>query len=197
MARYKIKTTVDITDRQSIDLIKEEGKGYIGWPGRLNQDKNQGMLLDVLPLIQHHSVVLVFAGVKDEDVLEQHKLFNEYKDIIVYLGALTKEQMAEFYQQMDIVVLPSKNEAFGLVLIESLASGVYTLVSDRFGALDYIKDDVTSIVFDPKSITDLSNKLHYAITTKTDSNFFKKLYSNNFSMDNIVKQFINISEILG
>jgi len=105
---------------------------------------------------------------------------------------LTHKEMVDFYYKMDLIVLPSLNEAFGLVLIEALASGCNTLVSARFGALDYIKEDVSGITFNPHNVIELQEKIKEALLNKKPTQYFKDLYINNFSMDEIMKQFLNL-----
>jgi glycosyltransferase involved in cell wall biosynthesis len=97
--------------------------------------------------------------------------------------------MKYFYNQMDIIVLPSLNEAFGLVLIEALSLGAKTLVSWRFGAISYIKEPIDFMTFDPKNPLELANKINDFILKTYSKIIFQKLYSKYFRMDNIVFQF--------
>lgn len=185
-------TTINSIERKEISIVKESKFTYIGCPGRINSDKNQSLLIDILSVLNDNTIILVFAGSKDEDVLVKHKDYTQFQNRIIYLGNLSKEEMVDFYAKMDVIILPSLNEAFGLVLIESLASGATTLVSNRFGALGYIKQDVGLITFDPKNSIDLANKLKTVLTNRPPEAYFKQLYHSNFSMEEIVNQFISI-----
>lgn len=187
-------TTITITDKKDISLIKVKDELYIGCPGRLHPDKNQTILLDLLPALNNKNVVLVFAGSNQNNFLQNHKNFHNYADQIIYLGNLSREEMVDFYNKMDVIVLPSFNEAFGLVLIEALASGCNTLVSSRFGALDYIKEDVSSIMFNPHDIEELKYKLEKMLVNKKPPKYFRDLYENNFSLDEISKKILSIIE---
>lgn len=187
-------TTVFNTDKKDISLNKEIGKIYIGCPGRLHPDKNQNFLIDALLELNNKNHVLVLVGSKQSDYLLKHKNYHKYKNQILHLGILSREEMADFYSKMDLVVLPSLNESFGLVFIEALASGCTTLVSSRFGALDYIKEDVSSITFNPKDLNELKTKIKEALLKKKSSQYFKDLYKDNFSMDEVVKQFLSLIE---
>lgn len=185
-------TSVTTTKVDNIDLIHKQGSIYIGCPGRLNKDKNQKILLDSLPFINNKNIILVFAGEDEENVLKSHPNYKKYISQIIYLGVLSREKMIGFYNKMDIIVLPSLNEAFGLVYIEALALGKKTLVSNKFGALDYIKEDTGDISFDPKNIEELVDKIQNLLTSNINSNYFKDLYDSNFSMDQIVSSFNKI-----
>lgn len=180
-------TAVSQIKEEPITLIKQSDNVYIGCPGRLNADKNQKLLLDILPLLNNKNIILVFAGSDEENVLARHPSYPDYKDQIVYLGILSKEMMVGFYKSMDIIVLPSLNEAFGLVFIESLAMGKKTLVSNRFGALGYIKEDTNDISFDPYEPKDLNTKIQNLLASKKNESYFKNLYISNFSIENIAE----------
>src|SRR5699024_2836913 len=50
------------------------------------------------------------------------------------VGELTEEQLAELYDQADLVLLASKAESFGLVVREATAAGIPSLVTVGTGA---------------------------------------------------------------
>lgn len=187
-------TSVANTKKKHISLVKSKHKIYIGCPGRMHPDKNQNLLLDVLFELKQEDLILVFAGAIQSDFLRNHKNYQSLEHQIILLGNLSSAEMVDFYHKMDFIVLPSLNEAFGLVLIEALASGCQTLVSSRFGALDYIKEDVSFMTFDPQDVDDLKHKLKEALIHKKPSQFFRDLYENNFSLDKILKGFLSLIE---
>ena len=193
---YNLPFTTSVTaiKEESIDIIIETGKTYIGCPGRLNKDKNQKILLDILPMLNNENIILVFAGPDEENVLQSHPNYKNYRGQIVYLGILSREKMIGFYNAMDLIVLPSHNEAFGLVFIEALALGRRTLVSNRFGALDYIKEDMLDISFDPKNPEELTIKIQNLLTSNKDIEYFRGLYDSNFSLEKIVSSVNKIIE---
>lgn len=186
-------TSVKSVKEDEIDLVKESGKIYIGCPGRLNTDKNQKILLDTLPLLNNPDIVMVFAGSDEENVIKDHKNSTEYCHQIIYLGVLSKEQMVGFYSAMDLIVLPSLNEAFGLVLIEALAMGKKTLVSNRFGSLGYINHEaISTLSFDPRNVQELTHKIQKVLNSGIKSSYYRNIYDSHFQMENIVSSFNKI-----
>lgn len=186
--------TTSILDykNQGLPIVKDPGKIYVGCPGRLHPDKNQGLLVDMLHTTKNKKLVLCFVGGIDEDVVRKHPFYNNCENQILYLGKLNREEMVSFYEQMDVIVLPSLNESFGLVFIEAIACGANTLVSNRFGALGYINEDVSRLTFDPKSSSDLIEKLNNAINDPQPKSYFMALYQHHFSMEEIIRKFISI-----
>jgi glycosyltransferase involved in cell wall biosynthesis len=178
----------------SIDFQRKTDNFYLGCPGRIDKEKNQSLILELLYKLNDDRFIAVFAGRNDINLLQKHTYYERFSEQIIFLGNLSKEQMITFYIEMDVIILPSLSEAFGLVLIEALASGCNTLVSSRFGALDYIKEDVSTITFNPSDVEDLKNKLEAALVDKKSTQYFKELYINNFSMNEIIKQFLTLIE---
>lgn len=96
-----------------------------------------------------------------------HKAFF-YKLMIKLLGLEQKVEllpkqsdMNEFYNTIDCYVLPSLNEAFGLVVTEAGASFKPSLVSSTTGVSELIKDCDNGFIFDRKknSVMNLAKKL--------------------------------------
>lgn len=67
-----------------------------------------------------------------------------------------QEDMQKFYQSIDCYVLPSLNEAFGLVVTEAASNGKPSLISSTTGAKDIIVDGENGFVFD-RTKTPLKN----------------------------------------
>jgi len=67
--------------------------------------------------------------------------FQSYRGQIPLIrhGALSQEQLASEFQRASVLVLPSAEEAFGLVVVQALQCGVPCIVSDRVGAKDLIQ----------------------------------------------------------
>ena len=56
------------------------------------------------------------------------------------LGSLSQAELADRFRTADCLVLPSRNESFGMVVPEALAAGLPTVVSDRVGAAELIEE---------------------------------------------------------
>lgn len=56
-------------------------------------------------------------------------------------GKLAHDQLSKLLPQMDCLVLPSRLESFGMVVVEALAAGVPVIVSDHAGSSEAIRAD--------------------------------------------------------
>ena len=61
-------------------------------------------------------------------------------DLGRFLGHRDNVEIAQIYSQHHTLILPSVNEARGLVVNESLASGMHAVVSNKCGLTDLMKD---------------------------------------------------------
>jgi glycosyltransferase involved in cell wall biosynthesis len=123
----------------------------IGMAARLATEKGVEVLLEALPRILErypHAQVL-FAG-QHQDVLGEHEYYQRLMPAIQkyqaqnhwdFLGVLNPSQMAAFYPNLDVLVVPSLNstEAFGLVQIEAMMNGTPCVSSSLPGVRQPIR----------------------------------------------------------
>jgi glycosyltransferase involved in cell wall biosynthesis len=123
-----------------------DGRGpVIGMAARLASEKGIEVLLNALPRVLevYPEAQVLFAG-QYENVMGEESyarrldpLFREYEDQgrWQFLGVLNPLQMAAFYPNLDVVVVPSLNstETFGLVQVEAMLRGTPSIASDLPG----------------------------------------------------------------
>ena len=66
---------------------------------------------------------------------------------IVRHGAVSQQRLAEAFREASVLVLPSWEEAFGLVVPQALNCGLPCVVSDRVGASDLIRQGENGSIF--------------------------------------------------
>ncbi|MBA6152679.1 glycosyltransferase [Gelidibacter maritimus] len=181
---------------KSLSIKKSDSVINIGCPGRLLADKNHSMVIEAVYRLKktHTSPMrLYIAGNgsyrnKLETLVKDLKLEQE----VVFLGLLNVNEMAAYYEAMDVVVLPSFHEAFGLVFIEAIALGTPVLVSKAFGALDFInsqKFPLEDYTFNPQEPHELIYKLApYLNHRGFNADYFKTMYSETFEKEVIYKK---------
>ena len=65
---------------------------------------------------------------------------------LIQRGSVPQAELAAAFQEMDVLVLPSAEEAFGLVVVQALQCGVPCIVSERVGAKDLVRDGETGSI---------------------------------------------------
>jgi glycosyltransferase involved in cell wall biosynthesis len=79
----------------------------------------------------------------------------------VLAGKVAEPELPAYYSACDLLVLPSLSrlEAFGLVLVEAMASSRPVVASDLPGVREVIKDGKTGLLCEPFSAKDLAEKI--------------------------------------
>ena len=108
-----------------------DGHFVIGHIGRFMPEKNHDFLLDVFAecVKKEKNCKLLLAG--EGELLTQIKekaVALGLEDKVVFLGPVTNPE--DWYQTMDVFVLPSHFEGFGIVNIEAQAAGLPCVTSD-------------------------------------------------------------------
>ena len=84
--------------------------------------------------------------------------------------------MEYFYKSIDCLILPSINEAFGLVVLEAMSYSKPALVSSTAGACEIIDDNNNGFIFIRKSIYMLLKNLKKIINIyKNDFTLYQKI----------------------
>lgn len=68
------------------------------------------------------------------------QLQDRYKDV-VWMGVLKREKLAQIYAAADVFVFPSRNETFGLVMLEAMACGTPVAAFPVDGPLQVLSDE--------------------------------------------------------
>jgi glycosyltransferase involved in cell wall biosynthesis len=80
---------------------------------------------------------------------------------LFFQGPVSQHQLAEKMREASILVLPSLEEGFGLVVAQALSCGTPCIVSDVVGAKDLIKNRDNGSVFPVKDSEALSEELNF------------------------------------
>jgi len=123
----------------------ENKKPVIGMAARFATEKGVEILLNALPRIleRYPDTLVQFVG-PYQNIIGEEGYFQRLAEQIKrfeqggnwqFLGSLNPEQMAAFFPNLDVLVLPSLNstEAFGLVQIEAMMNGVPCVASSLPG----------------------------------------------------------------
>ncbi len=130
--------------------------------GRLVPIKNVGALITTTGHLQRQGlrVSLTIAGDGAQrpslEALTQREAVHD----VTFLRFVTGDSLVEAYVNADVLVLPSLNEPWGLVVNEAAACGTPSVVSTRCGVVDdLIRDGETGLTFDPAIPGDLERAL--------------------------------------
>lgn len=95
----------------------------------------------------------------------------EHESWIHLHGPLPKRQLAAAFQEAHLLVLPSWEEAFGLVVPQALNCGVPCIVSSRVGASDLVQSRVNGSVFPVGNVEALATEMSWWLRNQTAFHF--------------------------
>lgn len=84
-------------------------------------------------------------------------------DKVEWIGAIPNSEVAEFYRSLDVVVVPSRKESFGVTAVEGSACE-RPIIASRVGGLpEVVKDQVTGLMVEPENVDSLAQAMEYLI----------------------------------
>ncbi|MGK5171494.1 glycosyltransferase family 4 protein [Geodermatophilus sp. CPCC 205761] len=143
-----------------------DGDGpHIGFLGRIVEEKGLQYLVRAVRALPDPTLRLLvggdFAGVVGGSVVDEVRRLAGEDPRIRLLGFLPEEQIPDLYASLDVFALPSVNafEAFGIVQVEAMMSGVPVLASDLPGVRTPVQETGFGVVVPPRDVAALTAAL--------------------------------------
>lgn len=201
-----IYNCVDLSTYQanpSLDLRKEYNLEsdtlLIGCISRLIPSKGVQDLIKALEILKGRVKVFAFVAGDGphlnylQDMAKEAKLEN-----IQFLGY--RNDIKDFLRNIDIFVLPSHSEGFGVSVAEAMALGVPVIATNVGGIPEIIKNNEDGIIVNPESPNDLANAIEILATNADLRNKFSKkgeeYIVNNFSKEKMINEIDTLYENL-
>jgi glycosyltransferase involved in cell wall biosynthesis len=146
------------------------GHKVIGMVARLAAEKGAEYLVRALPgiLNEHPAARVLYAG-QYQDVMGEEAyaamlapLIEALGDRWQFLGLISDEELAAFFQICDVVVVPSTNstESFGIVQVEGMTCGTPAVASDMAGVRQPVLQTGMGEVFKIGDVQALAQKIN-------------------------------------
>ena len=120
--------------------------------GRLSWQKGPDILVEAIPAIlrRHPSSRFVFAGEGDmRDALESRIRQLGVAHAVRFVGYRSGDELVRLYKLADVVCMPSRNEPFGIVVLEAWSAGKPVLASQNGGPAEYVRHEVNGLKIYP------------------------------------------------
>jgi glycogen(starch) synthase len=82
-----------------------------------------------------------------------------FRDRIHFTGWLRPAELAEWYAAADVLVVPSRYEPFGMVVLEGMLYGLPIAASAVGGPAEILEDERTGLLFPPGDVAALAQQL--------------------------------------
>jgi glycosyltransferase involved in cell wall biosynthesis len=119
--------------------------GFLG--GLNNTNKGLDLLLKAVSMLENTKYKLHIGG--------DGKLLDHFKKLAAeaaienncrFYGEIARDEIPQFYSQLDLFILPSRYETFGIVLIEAMAGGVPVIATKCGGPEDIVTESTGVLV---------------------------------------------------
>ena len=160
-----------------LDENKAKRKGKIvGFVGNLEKIKRAEYLPDIFNLIFNDNKDVSFVIIGDGSLKDDVKSrCNDYKLPVKFTGRIEPYKVCEYMNAMDVIVLPSRNESWGCVLLEANACEVYAVATNTGGIPEVVGVYGTIVENnDDTVVIDISN----AVKEVLNKNFDMTIVSN-------------------
>jgi phosphatidylinositol alpha-1,6-mannosyltransferase len=78
---------------------------------------------------------------------------------VCFVGAVTPDELPDYYRLADLFVMPSTGEGFGIAFLEAMATGVPVIGGNRDGSLDPLGDGRFGAAIDPQDCDALASAI--------------------------------------
>ncbi len=148
------------TARRAAAIGLDSRRFNVGLFGRISEYKGQHLLIEAVDRLRERGrdVVGWIIGEPFEpaylESLRRKVADRRLQDHVRFVGF--QERPQELMPAFDVVTLTTKNETFGLVLIEAMRAGVAVIGSDEGGVPEIIDDGRTGLLFRSWDAADLA-----------------------------------------
>jgi D-inositol-3-phosphate glycosyltransferase len=194
-------------------LGKAQARQYLGFGnekiilfvGRIDPLKGIDKLIKALPYlrnIQGLKLLVIGGGEHSHHEIEQLRELAcnlKIEHLVTFLDLVKHEQLPYFYSGADVCVVPSYYESFGLVALESLASGTPVVATDVGDFRNIIREGETGYVVGDNVPHHLADKIALLLSRpNTDEEYAQLIRAtvSKFSWSNIAEAIIRDCELV-
>ena len=138
---------------------------FVGGLDAAHYFKGVDVLLEACARLKAPWQLLIVGDGNCRPIFEERSRALGISDRVHFVGSVPFEDLPEVYRAADVHVLPSldRSEAFGVVTLEAMATGIPSVVSDLPGVRSVIVAEGTGLLAEPGSIESLALALERLI----------------------------------
>jgi glycosyltransferase involved in cell wall biosynthesis len=193
----------DYSDLPRVGLFKKkiglnDSERIILFLGRLHRIKGVDLLVRAFASVAHKrdNVTLVIVGPDEGCLDELNALVNALQigTSVKIVGPLYGSNKLEAYVDAEVVVLPSRYEAFPMGILEAYACGKPVVASNVGSISDLVIDGVTGFLVKPESVSQLASSLLQIMDSHENAAMMgakgKKVVEEKFQLSAVVKKLL-------
>ncbi len=142
----------------------------IGVVSRLAEIKGMDLVIPAFNEARKNNSRLRLLIVGDGNLrtlMEQQRIASPYYTDIEFVGMRRQSELQQWYDRIDILLMPSRSEGFGLTAIEGMARGCVPVVANVGGLPEVVTNDC-GLRHEPENINDIANRIIECIACLKD-----------------------------
>ena len=162
--------------------------------------KGQDVLIKAISILKNNypNIKCLLAGNppkgQEKNIYYLNKMSEELgvKENVYILGNIN--DIPNFLNEIDIFVMPSRYDGFGISLIEAMSMGIPCIASNIDGPKEILKDNKFGLLFTSEDYNDLAEKIESIINKSYECNQeeIKKYIHENYEIKSMVKHLIEV-----
>ncbi len=162
--KFIISKYTQIEARKILQL--PEDQIIVGIIGRIDPEKGQEFLIKAIHQLKQNGKIIHAVIIGEETSGDKRQYLQYLKNLSKDLDIIDLIHFCPFqkdvplaYAALDIFVMASTHETYGLVTLEAMSAGLPVVAAFAGGTKELIKDRETGLFFESKNANDLANKL--------------------------------------
>lgn len=169
-------------DKKSLNLV---------YTGRIDENKNLITTIKCCDKILKSKYDVTLNVIGEITSNRYKKIMNDY-DFIHYYGPKKPKEIIDIYKKMDLFVMPSKHETFGLTYVEAMAQGLPIIYTKDEGFDQFFQPGEVGYPIVYNDYNEMAEKIEFIL--QNYANITKNCVKNSlkFNWDDISLQYIEI-----
>lgn len=138
----------------------------IGVVSRLENIKGMDLVVPAFAQVKacHPEMQLLIVGDGSlRKQMEEQTHETGLKKAVEFAGRQPQEKLVSYYDRIDILLMPSRSEGFGLTAIEGMARGCVVVAARTGGLPEVIRDGEVGLLHKPEQVEDLAAQINKLI----------------------------------
>ena len=148
----------------AVEARRQPGVRIVGCIGSVTVNKNQRLLVEALASLQDSAVTAVFLGEGSDAIADEARALG-VGDRVLACGY--QPHASRWLPLFDLLVVPSKTEGQGLVVLEAFRARVPVVASDIPALAELIDDGRTGFLFQGENQAALAGAIRRALSLTT------------------------------
>ncbi len=152
---------------QKYNLHNKKVLLFVGALDRAHYFKGVNYLIKAFQLISSNDAyrLIIVGGGNLKPTYESLAVNFGLERKVIFTDTVPDDVLPLYYNLADIFIFPSidSSEAFGIVALEAMASGLPVIASDLPGVRSVVDREATGLLVKPKDVTYLAKQMHYLL----------------------------------